>query len=197
MRAILVLLAAGISCGCGGTDSPPTKIAPLATSAPTTVDELAEEYSLGEYGIRPPKGFELKSDDDMPDMKGRLAVWRSADDRRALSAAIFTVPTVLLPATREKVRRLGRSKGMTDVEESGFGFQTIAGLVFEKCTAEHSYRKTDKRYYSLVYAHTQGTDGILLTHTWPVGDAGSQGDSAEAAIHSFRKRPVNPAKAER
>src|SRR6185437_14887179 len=130
MRAILVLLAAGISCGCGGTDSPPTKIAPLATSAPTTVDELAEEYSLGEYGIRPPKGFELKSDDDMPGMKGRLAVWRSADDRRALSAAIFTVPAALLPATREKVRTLGRPKGMTDVDESGFSFKTISGLVF-------------------------------------------------------------------
>ncbi|HXD88844.1 MAG TPA: hypothetical protein VN641_20300, partial [Urbifossiella sp.] len=133
MRAILILLAAGLCCGCGGTDSSPIKSVPYATAAPTA-DELAEEYSLGEYGIRPPKGFELKSDDDMPGMKGRLAVWRSADDRRALSAAIFTVPAALLPATREKVRTLGRPKGMRDVDESGFSFKTISGLVFEKCT---------------------------------------------------------------
>lgn len=191
MRISIALLAtASLSLGCGGKDTtPPT---PSSKQQPVEApeskpQELADEYDLGDYRIRPPKGFEVKSDDEIPRGAGRLVVWRSVEDQRGFSVALIILPKELTPATPEKIRVFGRSKGMTDVEESAPERETLAGLVFEKCTTEYTFRNTDKKYSSIVYSYANGSKGILITYSCPVGEDEDRLRIATMAIRSFRK----------
>jgi len=149
--------------------------------------ELAEEYDLGEYRIRPPKGFELKSDDNMPRGIGRLIVWRSADDVRGFSVAFITLTGESDPTTPALIRKIGLAQKLNRYKESVPERCTLANLPFEHCTAEFTHRNDDTKMSSLIYSHAGDRKGILIWYVYPAGPDEKQLKVVTKAIQSFRK----------
>jgi|SRR5579883_633285 len=189
---ILVAFATAVAVGCGGkTDVPAparTPSGPPGQTPPSApADELGEEYDLGEYRIRPPKGFELKSDDKMPRGLGRLVVWQPADDLHSFSVAFITVPQGEGPATPKLTRELGLPDGVTEYAETPGEPVTLADLAFERCTARLAYRRSDTMMAGVVYSQGAGRTGVLIRYVGPAaGDDGLR-RVADAAARSFRK----------
>jgi hypothetical protein len=185
--SIFVLFAAGV-CGCGGVERTNSQPADnVNPSAPAKEEPLAEEYDLGDYRIRPPKGFELKSDDRMPRGLGRLIVWRSPDNLRGFSVALITLPADEDPASPELIRIVGRTKGVNNYKESAVERCTLADMAFERCVAEYTHRNDEAKRSSIVYSQGEGRKGILIWYDSPAGEDGNRLAVATAAIQSFRK----------
>jgi hypothetical protein len=190
MRTVTGLFVALFTIGCGNEakhSGPATSPSNVVPTGEPVLQDLGDEYDLGDYRIRPPKGFVLKSDDEMPRNGGRLVVWRTPDDLMGFSVALIILSVEQVPATTAKIRSIGRPTGMTDVEESPPQHETIDGLEFETCTSEYSYRNGDKRYSSLIYSHANGPKGILITYSGQPREDDQRWTAARAAIRSFRR----------
>jgi hypothetical protein len=157
------------------------------TQEATPEGQLAEEYDLGEFQIRPPKEFELKSDDRMPEGLGRLIVWRSPDDRCGFSVALITIPEGKERASPELVRELGRTKGLNNYVETPPEKCTLANLSFELCRAQYVHRNDAEKMSSVSYSHVEGHKGILIWYSSPIGAYERRLKIAMTAAQSLRR----------